>query len=346
MTVRKTKFGTTTDGLAVDLYECRNRRGAVLKLSNYGATIVALEVPDRNGRNGNIVLGFDSVNAYEEHDAYFGATIGRYGNRIARGRFALHGKDYILATNNGENHLHGGDRGFDKVVWEARPETTVDAAGIEFTYTSPDGEEGYPGTLVVTVTYLLGDDNALSIEYAAVTDKTTVVNLTNHAYWNLSAGAAPTILDHVLMLAADRYVAVNDDLIPTGIADVTNSAMDFSKPTAIGAQIDLLPASQDDPRGFDHCYVLRNQNRSLALAARLHDPQTGRSMEVHTTEPGIQFYTSNSLDGGEADGGYPQHAAVCLETQHYPDSPNQPNFPSVRLEPGETWRSKTVYRFV
>lgn len=346
MTIRKTKFGTTADGLAVDLYECRNRRGAALKMSNYGATIVALEVPDRNGRNGNVVLGFDSLSAYERHDAYFGATIGRHGNRIAGGRFALDGKDYILATNDGKNHLHGGDRGFDKVIWEARPETTVDATGIEFAYTSEDGEEGYPGNLVVTVRYLLGDDNALSIEYVAVTDKTTVVNLTNHAYWNLSAGASPTILDHELMLAADRYVAVNADLIPTGIADVAQSAMDFLEPTAIGAQVNVLPAPQDGPRGFDHCYVLRGQDGSLALAARLHDPQTGRSMEVHTTEPGIQFYTGNFLDGEKTNGGYPQHAAVCLETQHFPDSPNQPNFPSVRLEPGETWRSKTVYRFV
>jgi aldose 1-epimerase len=346
MTVRKTKFGTTVEGQEADLYECRNRRGAVLKISNYGATIVALEVPDRNGRNGNVVLGFDSVTGYEEHDAYFGATIGRHANRIARGRFTLDRQDYNLATNNGENHLHGGDRGFDKVVWEARPETAVDAAGIEFTYTSPDGEEGYPGTLVVTVRYLLDNDNALSIEYAAVTDKATVVNLTNHAYWNLSAGASPTILDHKLMLAADRYFAVDDALLPTGIADVANGAMDFSEPTAIGARIDALPPSQDGRSGFDHCYVLRSQDGSLALAARLRDPQTGRSMEVHTTEPGIQLYTANFLDGKEANCGYPQHAAVCLETQHYPDSPNQPNFPSVRLEPGETWRSKTIYRFV
>ena len=346
MTIRKTKFGTTADGLAVDLYECRNQRGAVLKMSNYGATIVALEVPDRNGRNGNVVLGLGSANAYEGHDAYFGATIGRHGNRIARGRFALDGKDYILATNNGENHLHGGDRGFDKIVWEAQPETITNAAGIKFTYTSPDGEEGYPGNLVVTVGYLLGDDNALSIEYAAVTDQTTLVNLTNHAYWNLSAGASPTILDHELMLVADHYVAVDADLIPTGFADVAKSAMDFLKPTAIGTQIDMLPAPHEGPRGFDHCYVLRGQYGLLALAARLRDPQTGRSMEVHTTEPGIQIYTSNYLDGEEANGGYPQYAAICLETQHYPDSPNQPDFPSVRLEPGETWRSKTVYRFV
>ena len=227
MTVRKTKFGIAADGQSVDLYLCRNRRGAVLKISNYGATIVALEVPDRNGINGNVVLGFDSVNEYEGHDAYFGATIGRYGNRIARGRFALDGRNYVLATNNGEHHLHGGDRGFDKVVWHARPDTTADATGIEFSYTSPDGEEGYPGNLLVTARYMLGDDNALSVEYLAVTDKTTVVNLTNHAYWNLSAGASPTILDHELMLAADRYVAVDADLIPTGIADVAESAMDF-----------------------------------------------------------------------------------------------------------------------
>jgi aldose 1-epimerase len=346
MTVRKTKFGTAAEGQEVDLYICRNRRGAVLKVSNYGATIVALEVPDRNGISGNVVLGFDSVNEYEGHDAYFGATIGRYGNRIARGRFALDGQNYVLATNNGEHHLHGGDRGFDKVVWHARPDKTADATGIEFSYKSPDGEEGYPGNLLVTVRYLLGDDNALSVEYMAVTDKTTVVNLTNHAYWNLSAGASTTILDHELMLAADRYVAVDADLIPTGIVDVARSAMDFSEPTAIGAQLDMLPALQDGPRGFDHCYVLRGQDGSLALAATLSDPQTGRSMEVHTTEPGIQLYSGNLLAGGKGDDRYPPHAAVCLETQHYPDSPNQPNFPSVRLDPGATFRSKTVYRFL
>jgi aldose 1-epimerase len=345
MRIEKSHFGKTANGTDVDEYICTNDRGTVLKMISYGATITALETFDRNGVAGNIMLGFDSVAAYEGHNAYFGATIGRYGNRIAGGRFELGGEVYPLAANNGSAHLHGGLQGFDKVVWSAEPVHAEDRVGIRFSYSSADGEEGYPGTLDVSVHYFLNNNDELSIEYFASTDATTVINLTNHSYWNLSAGNAPTILDHLMQIEAEQFLDIDGDMIPTRLQNVAGSAMDFTSPGVIGKRIAELKQDPDGPRGYDHNYVLRSQDGSLTRAAIVTDPASGRSMEVLTTEPGVQFYSGNFLDGGMENGGHPQHAAFCLETQHFPDSPNRPDFPSVILEPGEKYRSTTVYRF-
>jgi len=345
MNVERTEFGTTAGGEPVHLYTCTNNHGTVLKMITYGATIIGLETADREGVRGNIVLGFDSVAAYEGHDAYFGATIGRFANRIAGGRFSLAGEEYLLATNDGSAHLHGGRRGFDKVVWDAEPVQGRNFAGIRFVYTSVDGEEGYPGNLEVTVVYTLNNADELRIDYTARTDAKTVINLTNHAYWNLSAGRTPTVLDHRVQIEADRFLASDCDNIPTSAQDVAGGVMDFTSPRAIGERIAVLKADPDGPRGYNHNFILRGATGLLAPAARVEDPASGRTMEVLTTEPGIQFYTANFLDGGAVNGGYPQHAAFCLETQHFPDSPNRPDFPSVILEPGKPYRSVTVHRF-
>jgi aldose 1-epimerase len=345
MYIEKSLFGKTADGVEVDQYICTNTAGTVLKMINYGATIVALETADSSGVPGNIILGFDSVAGYEGHDAYFGATIGRFGNRIAGGRFTLGGEEYKLATNNGAAHLHGGLKGFDKVVWDAEAVQGEDFAGIRFSYSSPDGEEGYPGTLIVSVVYTLNNADELRIEYAARTDKTTVVNLTNHAYWNLSAGSASTILEHSIQIEAEQFHDIDADMIPTCEESVSGTAMDFTSARAIGERIAELKTDPDGPKGYDHNFKLRHQDGKLARAAFVVDPVSGRSMEVLTTEPGVQFYSGNFLDGGLANGGHAQHAAFCLETQHFPDSPNRPDFPSVELEPGEEFRSTTVYRF-
>jgi len=345
MQIEKSLFGKTADGVGVDQYICTNGNGTILKMITYGATIIALETADRDGARGNVMLGFDTVAGYEGHDAYFGATIGRFGNRIAGGRFSLGGKNYEIAANNGTAHLHGGLKGFDKVVWDAEPVQGENHVGIRFSYSSPDGEEGYPGTLDVSVLYTLDNDDELRIEYSAVTDATTIINLTNHSYWNLSAGRSETVLGHLMQIEADQFLAIDGDMIPTHAEDVADGAMDFTSPAAIGEQIAELKRDPDGPRGYDHNFVLRSQNSSLARAAFVADPASGRSMEVLTTEPGIQFYSGNFLDGGSANGGHPQHAAFCLETQHFPDSPNRPDFPSVVLEPGKSYRSVTVYRF-
>jgi aldose 1-epimerase len=345
MYIEKSHFGRTADGTEVDQYVCINDSGTKLKMITYGATIIALETADRDGVLGNIMLGFDSVAGYETHNAYFGATIGRYGNRIAGGRFNLEGQEYTLAANNGTAHLHGGLKGFDRVVWDAEQVRGEGFAGIRFTYTSADGEEGYPGNLEVDVVYTLNDANELRIDYSASTDATTVVNLTNHSYWNLSAERSQTILDHRMQIEADQYLAIDGDMIPTRGKDVACGAMDFTSPKAIGEQIAELKQDPDGPRGYDHNFVLRSQDFSLARAAFVADPTSGRTMEVLTTEPGMQFYSGNFLDGAAVNGGYPQHAAFCLETQHFPDSPNRPDFPSVVLKPGERYRSVSVYRF-
>lgn len=345
MKIEKSRFGSTTSGQSVDLCTCSNTRGTVLKMSNYGATIVALEVADRSGIPGNIVLGFETVGGYENHDAYFGATIGRFGNRIAGGKFSLGGEDYFLAANNGANHLHGGLKGFDKVVWDAEPVQGDDFVGIRFGYSSPDGEEGYPGNLDVSVTYTLNNDDELSIEYTARTDATTIINLTNHSYWNLSAGRSDTILEHRMQIEAEQFLAIDGNMIPTAAGNVAGGEMDFTTARPVGERIAALKVDPDGPKGFDHNYVLRGQDGTLSLAARVEDPVSGRIMEVLTTEPGVQFYSGNFLDGSAANGGHPQHAAFCLETQHFPDSPNRPDFPSVVLEPDQTYQTVTVYRF-
>jgi len=347
--LQKSSFGKTKEGAPVDLYTLTNQHGMVAKIMTYGATLTELIVPDRSGKPGNIVLGFDTIEPYLAGVPYFGSTIGRVGNRIAKGTFTLNGKTYKLATNNGPNHLHGGVKGFDKVVWKA--EVAAFGQTVKFSYHSPDGEEGYPGHLDVSVVYTLTDANELRLDYTATTDKATPVNLTNHSYFNLAGEGTGTILDHVLMIAADQMTPVDDTLIPTGkLAPVKGTVFDFTTPTAIGARIAKVPIAP--PVGYDHNYVLRPRGNmagnGLTLAARVTEPTSGRVMEVRTVEPGIQFYSGNFLDGTIKNRNgvpYEKHAAFCLETQHYPDSVNHRNFPSTILEPGQTYKTTTVYAF-
>ncbi len=345
--VDRASFGSTKEGAAVDVYTLTNSNGLVARITTYGALLTELHVPDAKGTMADVVLGLGKLAAYEAGHPYFGATVGRVGNRIARGRFTLDGKAYSLATNNGPNHLHGGDKGFDKRIWKAEPVKAADGAAVRFTCVSPDGEEGYPGTLTATVTYTLTDRNELKLEYTAVTDKPTPVNLTHHSYFNLAGEGSGTILDHELTILADRFTPVDDTLIPTGqLAPVAGTAMDFTKPARIGARLDKAPGPP--PGGYDHNFVLNSGGGALALAATVRDPKSGRAMDVLTTEPGLQFYSGNFLDGtlvGKAGAAYRQHDGFCLETQHFPDSVNHANFPSTILRPGTTYRSETIYRF-
>jgi aldose 1-epimerase len=338
-------FGKTKDGKEVTVYTLENGRGTRVRLIDYGATLISVETPDRNGKSANITLGFPMLDGYLNRHPYFGSTVGRYGNRIAGGKFTLDGKTYTLATNNGPNHLHGGLKGFDAVMWKGEQIVGGDPS-VRFRYTSADGEEGYPGKLDVTVTYTLTVNNELRIDYAATTDKATVVNLTNHAYWNLGGAGSGQILDHELTLAADKYLPIDDTSIPTGkLADVKGTPFDFTVPHRIGERIDEVKKDPHKTKGYDHCFVLRGQQGKLELAAKAKDPKTGRVMEIYTTEPGVQLYCGNFLGGGAGEGGFKQHDAFCLETQHYPDSPNQPAFPSTTLKPGETYKSTTVHKF-
>ncbi|MBS0207833.1 MAG: galactose-1-epimerase [Planctomycetes bacterium] len=339
MNIDKQPFGTTPEGKQASLFTLTNARGLVVKLTDYGARLVELQAPDRSGKPANVTLGFDTLDGYIAHKAFFGCTTGRYANRIAKGKFTLDGYDYQLATNAGANHLHGGARGFDRAVWKA--ESLAD--GVAFSHVSPDGDENFPGALSVRVEYLLGDDNQLRINYMATTDKPTVLNLTNHGYWNLAGGGK--VLDHEMTIAADRYVAVDKESIPTGkLAPVAGTPLDFKQAHKIGERIEQMKPAEG-PTGYDHCYVLRSQDGSVQLAARVKDPASGRVMEVFTTEPGVQFYTGNYLDGDKVNGGHEQHTAFCLETQHYPDSPNQPSFPTTVLRPGQTYKQTTIHRF-
>jgi aldose 1-epimerase len=349
MNVTREVFGKMTDGTPVDLYTLTNANGVVVKISNYGGIVVSLMVPDRNGTFEDVVLGFDTLQDYVERSPYFGSIVGRYANRIAQGRFTLDGVAYTLAQNDGQNHLHGGIQGFDKVVWNARPVERDDAVALELTYLSKDGEEGYPGNLSVKVVYSLTNDDALEIEYSATTDKPTVVNLTNHSYFNLAGPVSQDILGHEVMILADRFTPVDGTLIPTGeLRSVEGTPLDFRRPVTIGARIE-----QDDDQlrfgnGYDLNWVLDNPEGSLTLAARVHEPTTGRVMEVHTTEPGIQFYSGNFLDGtitGKGGVIYQRRFGLCLEAQHFPDSPNKPGFPPVVLRPGEEYTQTTVYKF-
>ncbi len=339
--VQKTRFGRLPDGTFASLFTLTNANGLVAKITDYGTIITALQVPDRSGNLGDIVLGFDRLDQYVKSSPYFGCTCGRVGNRIAKGRFTLDGAAYTLAVNNGPNHLHGGVRGFDKVRWKATP---LDGAAVKFAYTSADGEEGYPGKLAVTVVMTLTDDNALRIDYTAKTDKPTPVNLTNHSYFNLAGSS--DVLGHELTLAANFFTPPDDTYIPTGeILKVQGTPFDFTSPHPIGSRFEQLTVT---PRGYDHNFVLTGGGQSLALAARVREPQSGRVMEVHTTEPGVQFYTGNYLDGtltGKGGAVYQRHAGFCLETQHYPDAINQLHFPSVILRPGQTYRTTTVHKF-
>jgi aldose 1-epimerase len=345
--VEKASFGTTPDGESVDIYTLKNKNGLIAKISTYGALLTEMHVPDRDGKLGDVTLGFDRLEDYVNGHPYFGATVGRYGNRIKLGKFTLDGVEYTLATNNDPNHLHGGDKGFDKRVWSARALDADSGAAVEFSYTSKDGEEGYPGNLTSIVVYTLTDDNELTVDYKATTDKATVLNLTNHAYWNLKGEGTGDILGHELELVSDFFTPVDDSLITTGeIRPLDGLPLDFRTPTAIGARIAQMTG---DPGGYDHNFVLRKSGiDKLELAARVHEPTTGRVMEILTTEPGIQFYSGNFLDGtltGKAGGVYNKHNGFCLETQHFPDSPNKPHFPTVVLRPGETYTHHTVHRF-
>ncbi|MGA2586161.1 MAG: aldose epimerase family protein [Candidatus Aminicenantales bacterium] len=339
----KEPFGHLPDGSAVEIFTLKNDGGLKARLMTYGAILVSLEVPGRDGRPGDVVLGYDTLDGYVKNNPYFGAIVGRYGNRIAKGLFTLDGAAYKLAVNNGENHLHGGVRGFDKVVWAAEPVKETGAVGVKFTYLSKDGEEGYPGNLACAVTYRLTNDNELKISYEATTDKSTPVNLTHHSYWNLAGQGNGDILRHELGLNADRYTPVDKGLIPTGeLVPVKGTPMDFTTPTAIGRRIAQVEG------GYDHNYVLNRTGEELSPAARLYDPQSGRTMEISTTEPGIQFYSGNFLDGtitGKSGKVYQKHYGLCLETQHFPDSPNKLNFPSTILKPGRVYKSLTVHKF-
>lgn len=336
-------YGTTKDGLPVKQYHLTNANGLKAVLIDYGATLVSLETPDREGKLANITLGCPSLESYEANSPYFGCIAGRCANRIALGKFTLDGVDYTLAVNNEPNHLHGGLKGFDKVVWKSAGFTADNGVGVTFTYLSKDMEEGYPGNLTVAVKYTLTNDNELSFDYEATTDKATVVNLTQHSYWNLGGHGAGTILDHELMLHAAKYTPNDPTAIPTGeIAPVAGTPYDFTSATPIGARIDQVEG------GYDLNFVLDDTTTNLHPAARVKDPKSGRIMEIHTTEPGIQFYSGNFLDGSfeGLDGVvYPKHSGFCLETQHYPDSINKPAWPSVVLRPGETYRHFTVHKF-
>ncbi len=343
--VEKMLFGKTADGTAVDLYVLKSGK-ITAKVMTLGGIVTELHVPDRDGNLADVVLGFDNLASYLAGHPHFGAITGRFANRIAKGRFTLDGKEYKLAVNNGPNSLHGGLKGFDKVVWKAEDVSGPDGPAVRMSYLSPDGEEGYPGNLSDTVTYTITSDDALRIDYAATTDKPTPVNLTNHSYFNLAGPASGPILGHELMLAADDYTPGDETLIPTGeIKSVRGTPLDFTTPTAIGARIDELPG---DPKGYDHNYVIRHDTKSPALAARAYEPKSGRVMEMYTTEPGVQFYTANFLDGktkGKGGVVYKKQQAFCLEAQHFPDSVNRDNFPSTILRPGTTYKQTTIYKF-
>jgi len=345
-TITRAEFGKTRDGVAVSLFTLKNQRGMIARITNYGGIVVSLESPDRHGALADIVLGFDSLDGYLANPGpFFGALIGRYGNRIGHARFSLDGHEYQLDKNDGENSLHGGARGFDKRVWSPRE---LPDGGLELTYLSKDGEEGYPGNLTAVVTYHLSDTNELHIDYAASADKPTVVNLTNHSYFNLKGAGSGDILSHQLTLHASRFTPVDAGLIPTGeLRSVAGTPMDFRQSTAIGARIEANDEQLKLGHGYDHNWVI-DQSGGLTLAARVEEPSTGRVLEVLTTQPGVQFYTANFLDGtikGKAGKVYGRRAAFCLETQHFPDSPNKPAFPSTVLRPGQKFQSTTVFRF-
>ena len=345
--VTSESFGQTTSGENATVYTLENQNGVVARVTDLGATLTELHVPDRDGNLADVVLGFDSAAGYfTDANQYFGCTVGRCANRIAAGRFLLDGQAYELATNNDPNHLHGGDVGFGRRMWSAEPFENKDGSGVVFRRTSPDGEEGYPGNLEVEVVYTLDDENKLTIDYRATTDAPTPVNLTHHSYFNLSGAGAPTVLDHELQLFASNFTPNDATLIPTGtIAPVNGTPLDFLEPTRIGERIHQLDNSPNI--GYDHNYALDSRDGSLALAARLRDPESGRVLEIWTTEPGVQFYSGNFLNGqtGKQGKTYAHRSALCLETQHYPDSVNQPRFPSIILRPGGEYRQRVVHRF-
>lgn len=345
--VTRQDFGKTKDGETVQLYTLTNAKGMEGRIMTYGGIIVSLKTPDKNGKLGDVVLGFDSLAGYQQDPPppYFGALVGRYGNRIAKGAFTLAGKTYHVPVNNGPNALHGGIKGFDKHVWSAKEVE----GGLELHYLSKDGEEGYPGNLNTTVRYSLTDDNELRIEYTATTDKPTVVNLTNHSYFNLAGQGEGLILNHQLTINADKFTPVDAGLIPTGeLRPVAGTPFDFRRSFTIGARIDAQDEQIRLGGGYDHNYVLNKGQGGMTLAATVHEQKSGRVMEVHTDQPALQFYTGNFLDGsltGKGNKNYPRRSGFCMETQHYPDSPNHPSFPTTELKPGQTYHTVTVFKF-
>jgi aldose 1-epimerase len=342
MAIEKQGWGSTPDGQAVSLYTLTNANGMVAKISDYGGIVVSLMVLDRDGKMADVVLGFDTIDEYVKDSPDFGCITGRYANRICKGKFTLEGVEYSLDINNGPNALHGGLKGFDKVVWDCQTVETADGPAMKLSHVSGDGDQGFPGELTSTVTYTLTDDNELRIEYSATTDKTTILNLTNHSYFNLAGHGAGDVLSHEMMIDADYFTPVDEHSIPTGeLKAVDETAMDFNTPITIGSRIDQVAG------GYDHNYILKNTDGSLVLAARTKDPSSGRVMETFTTEPGVQLYTANYLDSSIKGKGavYGKQHGFCLETQHWPDSPNQEEFPSVILEPGEKYTQTTIYKF-
>ena len=340
--IDREKFGQTNEGVSVDLFTLTNDNGLTVKITNYGGIVTSMLVPDKMGNYEDVVLGFDNLQNYLDGHPYFGSLIGRYANRIAKGMFELKGVLYYLAANNGENHLHGGNRGFDKVVWDSEPFVEENEVGLNLSYLSKDMEEGYPGNLNVKVTYRLTNENQLIIDYFAETDKACPVNLTHHSYFNLTAGKE-NILNHKVMINANSYVGIDNNLIPTGqIRDLIGTEMDFTLPKIIGSRIDMVDG------GYDHCYIINKNPDDMSLIARVHEETSGRIMEVYSTEPGVQFYSGNFLDGsikGKNGIVYEKHFGFCLETQHFPDSPNQKDFPSTILYPGESYAYSTIYEF-
>ncbi len=343
--VAEESFGRMPDGTKVTAYELTNAQGLSAKVIDYGAILVSLEVPDRDGKPGDIALGFDDLDSYLKRNPLFGATVGRYANRIEGARFTIDGVEHKLTANSGTNHIHGGRAGrFDKVVWKGQSFRNDQETGVRFTYLSPDGNEGFPGNLNCTVTYVLTNRDELRISYEATTDKPTIVNLTNHSYFNLAGAGSRDVLDHEMLINADYYTPADKALIPTGeIHSVEGTPLDFTEPMTIGARIEQLTQT----RGYDHNYVLKNSDGSLVLAARVYEPTSGRVMAVHTTEPGVQLYTANGMKGIKGKDGkiYDRHHGFCLETQHFPDSPNKPHFPSTVLRPGRKYRTMTVFTF-
>lgn len=349
VTIEKSAYGTTAKGEKIDSYKLKNQKGMEVDIMTYGGIITSLKVPNKAGVSEEVVIGFNNFEQYTKDNPYFGALIGRYGNRIAKGKFTLDGKEYKLATNNGKNALHGGPEGFHRRIWTVEEAKGGNAAVLKLKYISKDMEEGYPGNLTVFVTYTLNGDNSLDVQYEATTDKKTVVNLTQHSYFNLSGDFTKTILNNEITIDADKLVPVDADLIPTGkLDDVTNTPFDFRKPKAIGKDIEVTNDQLKKGLGYDHCWVLNNQDKGFRFAASAYEPTSGRLLEVYTDQPGIQLYTGNFLDGTlpTRDGKtYAHRTGLCLETQHYPDSPNQKDFPTTVLNPGENYKTKTTFKF-
>lgn len=342
MQIESAPFGKTSDGQSVTLYTLTNASGNTVQMMDYGAIVVSINVPDRNGKKTNVTAGFTSLDGYLQRHPYFGSTVGRFCNRIAKGSFSIDGSAYSLAINNGPNHLHGGVVGFDKLMWKAAEVKSASSVGLGFSLVSPDGQEGYPGKLSVLAEYNWGNDNQLTIRFTATTDKATHVNLTNHAYFNLSGANSGTIYKHELTLSCSKYLPVDESMIPLGqLIPVSNTPLDFASKRSIGDKI----AELKQTNGYDHCFVVDGQAGKLRIAASVVDPASGRTMEVMTTQPGIQLYSGNFLTGGADNAGYKLHEAFCLETQHFPDSPNQTSFPSTLLKPGKTFDETTTYKF-